>query len=176
MRENCELLHTLLGVMSIRCYFLRVTNYFLRQLACKCFVNKHLFFSIPRLISVAPFLWRLTSPLFQCNVKLVSVQHCVYVCIDNDWVTSGNSSCCVGVFSWDSRVSNSEVKDLSLIPDSIMIASRTIDYFMSAGIKSNIDFKLPIKDSRAIFRVCWSSRCNFQEVLYFANMWWKYSR
>ena len=41
LRENYELFHSLLGVMSIRCYFLRVTKYFLRQWAYRYVVNRH---------------------------------------------------------------------------------------------------------------------------------------
>ena len=44
LRENCELFRNLLGVMSIRCYFVRVTNYFLRQWTCIYVVYRHLFF------------------------------------------------------------------------------------------------------------------------------------
>ena len=45
--ENCELFHSLLGVMSIWCCVLRVTKYFLRQWTCRKVVNRHLFFYLP---------------------------------------------------------------------------------------------------------------------------------
>ena len=57
LRENYELFHSLLGVMSIRCYFMRVTKYFLRQWAYRYVVNRHLCFFINLMTSLpSPFL------------------------------------------------------------------------------------------------------------------------
>ena len=56
LRENYELFHSLLGVMSIRCYFLRVTKYFLRQWAYRYVVNRHLFFTNLMTSLPSPFL------------------------------------------------------------------------------------------------------------------------
>ena len=56
LRENYELFHSLLGVMSIRCYFLRVTKYFLRQWTYRYVVNRHLFLTDLMTSLPSPFL------------------------------------------------------------------------------------------------------------------------
>ena len=53
LRENYELFHGLVGVMSIRCYYSRVTKHFLRQWTCREVVNSHLFFAYLMSLDIA---------------------------------------------------------------------------------------------------------------------------
>ena len=53
LRENYELFHGLLGVMSIRCYYSRVMKHFLRQWTCRKVVNSYLFFAYLMSLDIA---------------------------------------------------------------------------------------------------------------------------